>query len=260
MRKLICIISVALIGYVGVGLVCCSYLSKKVERDRKGITVAIAAVKSDQVMVSERLHAIIGRTLDAGHLRIDETREMLSDPELNRIAISYTGSDWSGKRREFLSNVAQVRKFNSERLKKERELREERLTLEKTVKELENRKRGLSHQLKAPRLADDRRRHVAAAEIDCQLNELRRRLNLLRMSSTKDDQNEDGDIRKLDALTAKCQNETIEVLRREMSDRLEKLLSEGGRISGAQAVLRIFDIWPVNLLVETPKGDDNGVQ
>lgn len=260
MRKLFCCIFLILLAYVGIGLALGLRVSEMIEKERRGIMVAVAAVKADQLRLSERQREIIGRTLGTGQTKLEEMREMLADEELNRIAILYVGKDWSVVRRDFLARVSQIHKLDSESRDKARRLRDERLALEKKVKELDNRKRSLSHQLKASRTVDDMKRRVADDEIDRQLLEARNRLKLLRASLSEGKLVGVGNAGEFDALIVKCRKETVEALKEEMSVKLKKLADEGARVSSARTVFCCFDVWPVNWLVRIIRGNGNGVQ
>ena len=257
MRKLICFIFVILLAYVGAGLAFGLYFSEKIEKERMGIAVSIAAVKADQLRVSERQREITGRTLGAGRPKVDEMREMLSDAELNRFALSYIGKDWAAARSDFLARVSQIHKRDSERRDR---LRNERLGLEKKIKELENRKRSLSHQLKGPRTADDGKRQVAKAEIDRQLLEARNRLKLLSASSLNGGVLGAGNAHELDALIIKFRKETVEALEGEMLVKLKKLGDESARVSSARVIFGWFDVGPINWLVRIVRGGGDGIQ
>lgn len=260
MRKLICFIFVILLAYVGAGLAFGLYFSEKIEKERRGIAVSIAAVKADQLRVSERQREITGRTLGAGRTKVDEMREMLSDAELNRFALSYIGKDWAAARSDFLARVSQIHKRDSERRDKAYGLRNERLGLEKKIKELESRRRSLSHQLKGLRTADDGTRQVAKTEIDRQLVEARNRLKLLSASSLNGGVLGAGNAHELDALIIRCRKETVEALEGEMLVKLKKLGDESIRVSSARVIFGWFDVGPINWLVRFVRGGGDGIQ
>lgn len=260
MRKLICFIFVILLAYVGVGLAFGLYFSEKIEKERRGIRVSIAAVKADQLRVSERQREITGRTLGVGQTKVDEMREMLADSELNRLALSYMGDDWTAAQSDFLARVSKIHKRDSERREKAYRLRHEQSELEKKIKELENRKRSLSHQLNAPRTVGDEKSRVAKAEIDRQLLETRNRLEVLRVSSSEGGLVGVGNAHELDIMIVKCRKETVEALKEKMLVELKKLGNEGVRVSSTQTIFCWFDVWPVNWLVRFVREGGDVVQ
>lgn len=249
MRKTISWIAIILVVYVGVGLLVGLCLSLRIERKRKGIDVALAVLVADQLRVTDRMLVITGRTLDNGRSRIEEMREVLADRELNQIACSYMGKDWSGERSEFLGCI--------ERHRKEIRLcQEEKSVLRNRIRELENRKRSLSHYLKMPS-SNSRDRMIAIAEINRQLEwvkssveERDARIKRIKSSATEE----------LDEKVVRCCNVTIVALQKKLADRLEMLRKEELSIVCLQSAFHWFEVWPVGWLVEIVRGKDNGIQ
>lgn len=246
MRKAICWIAVLLVVYIGVGLLVGLCLSMKIERKRKGVDVALSVLVADQLRVTDRMLAITGRTLDAGRSMLEEMREVLADRELNRLALTYMGKDWSGERSEFLGRI--------ERRRKEiRTCQEEKSVLKNRIRELENRKRSLSHYLKMPS-SNSRDRLIAISEINRQLEELKSSVE------ERDAHIKSGITGEMDEVVVKCRKETIVALQKGLADRLELLRKEELSISYLQTAFRWFKVWPVGWLVKIIRGEDNGIQ
>ena len=246
MRKAIFWIAVFLVVYIGVGLLVGLCLSLKIERKRKGVEVALAVLIADQLRVTDRMLVITGRTLDAGRSMLAEMREVLADRELNQIALSYMGKDWSGERSELLGCI--------ERRRKEiRMCQEEKSVLKNRIKELENRKKSLSHYLKMPS-SNARERMIAISGINRQLEWLKSSVE------ARDAHIKSSATGKLDGMVVKCRNETIVALQKSLADRLEMLRKEESSISCLQMAFRWLEVWPVSWLVEIIRGKDNGIQ
>lgn len=246
MRKTIRWIAVLLVVYIGVGLFVGICLSSRIERKRKGIDLALSALVADQLRCTDRMLEITGRTLDAGRSMPDEMRDILADRELNQIALAYMGEDWSDERSDFLGCIVRYRK-------EMRTCQEEKSVLKNRMRELENRKRSLSHYLKMPS-SNSMERGVAISEIN-------RQIEWLKISvEERDTHIKSGATRELDGMIETCRKKTIVALQKVLADRLEILRNEELWISGVQSAFRWFEVWPVGRLVEIVRGNGNGVQ
>lgn len=258
MKKLFVICFVAIIGYAALGIAAGRLLPAKIEEaERKlpGIGIAISRIATDQLQASERMRDITSRTLGCGGSKIEEVSMMLGDPELNRLALTYLGADWSVQHSSFLGCVNHSRKLL--KVQKEERMGEETL-LNKKIKELENRKRSLQNQLKTPRgTSADRAWHV-------EMNDIERQLITFRSSNTyreyieKDNasakhieakaKNED----ELFKLASQYQAQTIGTLNHVMAAKLGELRFEEAEPSRLRWQMSWFNVWPLNLICKMP--------
>ena len=258
MKKLFAICIVAVIAYAALGVAAGYLLPKKIEEAEAklpGIGVAISRIATDQLRVSERMREITAQTLGVGGSKIAEVSMMLGDPELNRLALTYLGSDWSVQRSSFLGSVNHSRKLL--KVQREERMGEETL-LNKKIKELENRKRSLQNQLKAPRgTTADRAWHVEMDDIERQLITFRSS-NTYREYIEKDNasaehieakaKNEDA----LFKLASQYQAQTIGALNQVMAEKLGGLRFEEAEPSRLRWQMSLFNVWPLNLICKMP--------
>ena len=258
MKKLIVICVVAVICYAAVG-VAAGYLLpakiKEAERKLPGIGAAISRIATDQLRVSERMRDITAKTLERGGSKIDEVSMMLGDAELNRLALAYLGADWSVSRSSFLGNVNHSRNL----LKTQRkEQQQGESLLSQKIKELENRKRSLQHQMKSPHGSSaDRAWHVEMDDIERQLVTFRSS-NTYREYIEKDNaaaQHIEAKAKNEDALfklACQYQAQTIGALNQEMAEKLGALRFEEAEPSRLRWQMSLFNIWPLNLICKMP--------
>ena len=133
-------------------------------RDREADRVAMARLKNDQALVSQRMKAITDETLGKGKDKVAEVSAVLSDPDLNLVAQTYLGSDWSVQRSAFLGSVRHMREIvkmqKSERARYKSRLNEK-------IEQLERRKRQLSREMYSP--SSERQWRVEMDDIERQL-------------------------------------------------------------------------------------------
>lgn len=253
MKKLVAICVVAVVAYAALGIAAGFLLPKKIEEAEgklPGIGVAISRIATDQLRVSERMREITALTLEKGGSKIEEVSMMLGDRELNRLALAYLGADWSVQRSSFLGSVNHSRNL----LKTQRtEHLEEGSLLSQKIKELENRKRSLKHQMKAPHGSSaDRAWHV-------EMNDVDRQLLAYRSSNTYQEYVE-KDRANAKHVEAKAKNEdelfqlanqyqvrTIGVLNQVMASKIGELRFEEAEPSRLRQRMSFFNIWPLNL-------------
>ena len=258
MKKLIVICVVAVICYAAVG-VAAGYLLpakiKEAERKLPGIGAAISRIATDQLRVSERMRDITAKTLERGGSKIDEVSMMLGDTELNRLAMVYLGADWSVPRSSFLGSVNHSRNL----LKTQRkEQQQGESLLSQKIKELENRKRSLQHQMKAPHGSSaDRAWHVEMDEVD-------RQLLAYRSSNTYNEyiEKDRANAKHVEAkakneealfqLASQYQVQTIGALNQVMASKIGELRFEEAEPSRLRHRMSFFNIWPLNLLCRMP--------
>ena len=258
MKKLFAICIVAVIAYAALGVAAGYLLPKKIaeaEAKLPGIGVAISRIATDQLCVSERMRQITALTLGKGGSKIEEVSMMLGDSELNRLALTYLGADWSVQRSSFLGNVNHSRKLL--KVQKEERMGEETL-LNKKIKELENRKRSLQNQMKSPHGSSaDRAWRIEFDDVERQLLAFRSS-NTYREYIEKDNasakhievkaKNED----ELFKLASQCQAQTIGALNQVMAEKLGALRFEEAEPSRLRWQMSFFNVWPLNLICKMP--------
>lgn len=258
MKKLFVICVVAIVGYVALGILAGYLLPKKIEEAESklpGIGAAISRIAADQLQVSERMRDITSRTLKRGGSKVEEVSMMLGDSELNRLALTYLGADWSVQHSSFLGSVNHSRKLL--KVQKDERMGEETL-LNRKIKELENRKRSLQNQMNAHRASSSHRAWAV------ELNDIDRQLLAYRSSNTyreyieKDNasakhieakaKNEDA----LFKLACQYQEQTIGALNQVMAEKLGALRFEEAEPSRLRWEMSLFNVWPLNLLCKMP--------
>jgi len=201
------------------------------ETNRKlaGIRLTRAQVAADQSLVSKRVKEIASAAHTRGLDKAGELEKVLADKELNRIARTYLGEDWSVQRRAFESKASVVR---NRLLKDENELKAK-------VKELESRKRTLSSSLKSPWEAQRR---------EAEMESIKSELATLKGSPA----------RKTDPfakLVDEYRSRTIGRLDQALADSLEKLNGDEADMERIQELLSIFSFLPGNEESQYPKGE-----
>lgn len=103
---------VAVVVYVVFAVIMLVYLPRKVklaESRLPGIQQAIAECAADQLLLSKRVTALTDQGIKEGHPKVDILNRMLSDPDLNRLALNYTGFDFATARSSFLTAIKHSR-------------------------------------------------------------------------------------------------------------------------------------------------------
>lgn len=245
--------------YIVVAIVAWQLLPGKIadaERRLWGVRAAIVQLMHDQQFVSDRVRTITNETLGQGKGKIAEVAAMLGDPDLNHIALTYMGSDWSLQRSSFLGQVAHARKL-LETQKIARENTKSRLN--EKIKELEVRKRTLIRRLRTP--SDDRAWHV-------EMDDIERQLVTFRSANTyKEYLDKDANASKHIEATAKnedalfkmaleSQEATVGRLNQVLAERLGALRWTENEPIRLRRVGLYFNIWPLNWMFEMPMPED----
>lgn len=218
-------------AYALAGVCVCLGLSDKIataERRLPGVEAAIARVTSDRQRVSERLQGVSSA---------ESLVALMEDVELDRIAGVYLGDDWSTPRRAFLAGVREahdLQKAQEQARKAAEALRE------KTIRDLQNRKRGLRNRLKAPKTAS------SEGAVAAELAEIERQLQACRDDAAKarPPTKVEDEIARLASL---CRQRTVGPLQRAMDEKLGDLRAEAAEPARLRRLMAWFDIWPLNL-------------
>lgn len=261
MKVALLVILFAGFAYAAIGVMACHLLSAKISESEKrqaGIGAAIACIARDQLKVSERMRDITTQTLERGGSKLDEVAMMLGDPELNRLALTYVGSDWAIQRSEFLGNIKHSRGM----LKAQKESRANLTSrLNAKIKELELRKRSLRHQMKMTPCSS------AERSWQIEFDDIERQLLAYRSSNTYREYVEKDavEVNQIDAsaknennlfkLAGDCQALTIGALNKVMAEKLASLREEEAEPSRLRLRMSYFNVWPLNLVCKMPIGD-----
>lgn len=255
MKKLLILVIALVCIYAGLGVVAGYVLPMKIEeaeRKQAGIGVAISQVANDQLLASSRMREITSQTLGSGKTKVDEIAMMLGDPDLNRLALTYLGADWSVQRSGLLGSVQHSRCM----LKEQKDARNSgKSRLNEKIKELEAKKKSLSYRIKSP---SDR------LHFQVEMDDIERQLVTFRSSNTYKEYMEKDQYDKVD-IEAKAKNEnalfklasdyqaaTIGALNRVMAERLAALRFEEAEPSRLRWKMSFFNIWPLNLICKMP--------
>jgi len=256
MRKLVWLLGVVAVFYVIAAVVAWRLLPSKIrDADNRlwGVRAAISRLTKDQWIVSERMRTITSETLGRGKNKIEQVSAIMDDPDLNHIALTYMGADWSLQRSSFLGQVAHSRKLlatqhEAHRNKKSR--------LDEKIRELEARKRSLTKQMRGP--STERAWRV---EID----DVERQLVQFRGSNTyKEYMEKDNEDDKHIEATAQSENTlfklasdyetaTVGALNRVLAEKLGDLRWEENEPMRLRRVSSVFNVWPLNLILKLPE-------
>ena len=275
-RKLVLFWGVAVVAYLVLAFVACLVVPKMIadsERRLFGVRLALAQLEQDQILLSQRIHAVTSETLGKGQLKDAEVAALLADPDVNHLAFVYLGADWSLQRSALVGAVSHLR-AQFEQQKKDRQgvrdridQREENLAEE--VKDLEKHKRGLGLQL----VSMDRRSNSYKVKM-IELEDVERKLVLLRDRNAYWETRRADDVRrdKSDELfaTARAESEsevfrvaneyqakTVGTLVRVLAEKRGDLKFEANKPDRLRRILSPFNVWPINRICRMPlEGED----
>lgn len=228
MKKLTVFVLVAGVTCFVAAVFFCRLLSRRIaeaESHLPGINVAIARLTDEQNRVSMRLQKISSQPVGVEKTTLDEVVAIVNDAELNRIARTYTGSDWSSVGGPLLERVSREKARTGE--------------IERKTKELENRKHGFRHRLKG------RREGPAERASRHEIIELERQVESLQSQASADNA-------ALARQVTQYKAATIGELHRAMAEKLESLNREKAIPSRLRQMASVFDFWPLNVICNVP--------
>lgn len=219
---------------------------------RAAIETAISKIEADRKLVSARTELISRSANKGGKATSDEIAMLLGDADLNRIALSYLGADWSIPCSTFLGSVREIRKLQrmraEERIKRAAELKEDMAKMERQLKIAEM-------HIDGP--ADKQKRNLQMDEIMVRINELRCSLDYLELIANNDLESKNADAKlaaekMIGDLADEYRKASVGRLSSVLTEDLEKqqkALKTYGLLSSVSAML---NFWPLNVLVRQP--------
>jgi len=257
MKMLVWLLGVVAVIYVIAAVAAWRLLPSKIQdADNRlwGVRAAISRLTKDQWIVSERMRTITSETLGRGRSKIEQVSAIMDDPDLNHIALTYMGADWSLQRSSFLGQVAHARNL----LATQREARRNKKSrLDEKIRELEARKRSLSKQMRSP--SSDREFVVQMYDVDSQL--ARFRSSNTYMEYMEKDNAEDKHIEAtaqnenaLFRLASDYETATVGTLNRVLAEKLGELRWEENEPMRIRRIASVFNVWPLNQVLKLPEG------
>ena len=223
------------------------------ETMRVGIETAVAKLEADLKIVSARASSVSESAGRDAKRTVEVVAELMGDADLNRLALSYLGADWSIPRGAFLGSVREIRKLQrmraDERVKRAAELKDARARLER-------RRRNILAHAKT-----ERNRHkfvLELAEVEAQMDELRNSQDYLELVATDGLASKNSDAKivaetTVGKLAEDYRKASVVRLTAVITDRLEeqkKALAPHDRL---RALSDRLDFWPLNALIRQPK-------
>lgn len=256
-------------GYLALAVVASLLAPKMIadsERRLFGIRLATARVEQDQILLSQRIQDTISQTLDKGQSKDEEVAVLLTDPDINRLALVYLGADWSVQRSEFIGAVAHLRREIKLQTESKKKLETQTVALEKQtasrVKELERRKRCISLQLSFLKGADHRAKLDELNDVDRQLLLLRDRADYHDLTYQKHLAHKETEDKLIEAhakteaevfrLASEYQAKTLGTLARILAEKRSELTVEANRPNRLRQLMSPFNIWPINRICRMP--------
>ncbi len=256
-------------GYLALAVVASLLAPKMIadsERRLFGIRLATARVEQDQILLSQRIQDTISQTLDKGQSKDEEVAVLLTDPDINRLALVYLGADWSVQRSEFIGAVAHLRREIKLQTESKKKLETQTVALEKQtasrVKELERRKRCISLQLSFLKGDDHRAKLDELNDVDRQLLLLRDRADYHDLTYQKHLAHKETEDKLIEAhakteaevfrLASEYQAKTLGTLARILAEKRSELTVEANRPNRLRQLMSPFNIWPINRICQMP--------
>lgn len=256
-------------GYLALAVVASLLAPKMIadsERRLFGIRLSTARVEQDQILLSQRIQDTISQTLDKGQSKDEEVAVLLTDPDINRLALVYLGADWSVQRSEFIGAVAHLRREIKLQTESKKKLETQTVALEKQtasrVKELERRKRCISLQLSFLKGDDHRAKLDELNDVDRQLLLLRDRADYHDLTYQKHLAHKETEDKLIEAhakteaevfrLASEYQAKTLGTLARILAEKRSELTVEANRPNRLRQLMSPFNIWPINRICRMP--------
>lgn len=256
-------------GYLALAVVASLLAPKMIadsERRLFGIRLATARVEQDQILLSQRIQDTISQTLDKGQSKDEEVAVLLTDPDINRLALVYLGADWSVQQSEFIGAVAHLRREIKLQTESKKKLETQTVALEKQtasrVKELERRKRCISLQLSFLKGDDHRAKLDELNDVDRQLLLLRDRADYHDLTYQKHLAHKETEDKLIEAhakteaevfrLASEYQAKTLGTLAHILAEKRSELTVEANRPNRLRQLMSPFNIWPINRICRMP--------
>ena len=275
-KKLALFGGVLAVGYLVLAIVAWRIVPKSIadsERRLFGVRLALAQLEQDQILLSQRIHAVTSETLGKGQRKDAEVAALLADPDVNHLAFVYLGADWSLQRSALVGAISHLR-AQFEQQKGDRQGVRDRIDqreadLAAKVKKLEQLKRSFTLHLTTL----DRRSNSFGVK-RTELEDIERQLILLRDRNNYWETQRRDDIRrdqsdevfaearaKTEAevfrVANECQANTVGTLIRVLAEKRGDLQFEANKPDRLRRILSPFNVWPVNWICRIPlEGED----
>lgn len=163
--------------YVLFAVVMIWHLPKKIALEESripGIESAIAEIAGDQLLLSKRINEIVDKANGERRKKVDIVHSMLSDADVNRLALNYLGRDFSTYKSAFASEVKHARdllKTQRDTYIKETEKADD---LKRKLRVLESRKKFLCEEFSGQnRSRRNESWYRKMDDVDSQIHQLR---------------------------------------------------------------------------------------
>ena len=266
MKKFIIVfVLIGLVVYAGCGIAAMLLLPAKIAETESvlpAIEIVLSKVSNDQLLVSRRIAQITEKTLAKGMDKAAEVDAILSDPDLNRLALIYLGSDWSIQRSAFLGSVQHMRNLlTMQKRERENYVRQQKKLIEE--RERKNRRkidRSMTMMQKPTRWYRGRHHEDHYRDWWREAEEVRNRERLSREleylealnPNEKDIEDKAKNEEAIFELAQEYQNSTVGVLNGVMTEHKVVLQEQEDIPFRLRKQMSVFNIWPINLLCEMP--------
>ena len=147
------------------------YMPEHIARDESrmlAIQQAMAECSADQRTLSKRVAEITDQVVKEGRNKTVAVYRMLSDADLNRLALNYMETDFATSRSSFVGEVKHSRELFKKQKASEDGEKKEREAVSRKLQRLESKKKFLSNEPAASR------DHRELADVESQIRDLRK--------------------------------------------------------------------------------------
>ena len=248
-KVLLALASCLVVVYVMFAVVMIVYLPKRIafeEARLPGIKSAIAEMVNDQLLLSKRINAILDQTNQENSKKVDIVYKMLSDSDINRIALNYLGWDFAMHKSSFAGEVKHVRELMRQQKSNSEKESEEKDSIRRKIRELEFRKRFLYEEIGG---------HSSRVAFGQKLSDIETQIHSLKAcelsSNHKSANTKDGyaDVqsqqeKRLFGIARDYEQKTIVVLERVIAQRKTLFQADERRIVLLRHRYDALDMWP----------------
>ena len=270
-KKLVIGLLILVGGYLALAVAASLIVPKMIvdsERRLFGVRLAAVRVEQDQILLSQRIQDVTNRTLGKGGSKDEEVAALLADPDINRLALVYLGTDWAVQRSGFVGAASHLRREVKRQQEAHKKIEAQTIDLEnqmaQRVKDLEQRRKslniqfsrlnrkGLDYQAKCDEL-DDIDRQLRLCRDRSDYHDLAYRRHLAHKEADKKfveaHANAEAEIFRL---ASEYQDKTVGTLTRVLAEKMGELRVEANKPDRLRRLMSPFNIWPVNLICRMP--------
>lgn len=261
--KVILWIALALLGcYLLVAVAACLILPAQIADDEArmpAVEQGMAMMGADQQRLSQLLTKYYKLTKD----KMQSVYDIMGDPDINRMALNYLGSDFALMRSEFAGKVQNQRKiFNQQ--KNHYEGKEGRDALQKKLKDLEDRKKRLANTMVLKGSWDtlgptssERQWYVEMEDVNRQLDALRA-INIQRQFNNENTKDTLARAKATNDniifnLTEQYERLSVGRLKATIDAQLVNMRNFQASLASKRTWFSVFNIWPLNELAKMPQ-------